>query len=624
MKKYTTILFFVLSSMTILAQNKQTKSADKLFDRYEYVKAASAYEVLVQNGNSDSYVFKQLGKSYYYMNNTSQSEKWYEQAMQTEQDADTHYRYAQLLKSNGKYADSDKQMKVFVSMEPNDSRAKEFINNPDYLSKISSIEKLFDLKKLNINSTKSDFGAIQYNDILYFTSSRNESRKIYGLNNEPFLDLYQSNYTTKEATYSEPTPVSELNSIYHEGPLTMTADGKTVYFSSESFNEKLFQKNKKKNIKAGQVNLYKASNDNGKWVNITPLPFNSKDYSVSNPSLSSDGRTLFFSSNMPGTVGGLDIWKVAVNEDGSFGNAENLGSKVNTSQDESFPFVSEEEVLYFSSKGLTGLGGYDIFSIDLNKDLSASNLGKPVNSEKDDFAFTFNKKNKVGYISSNREGKDEIYSSVAVIGNGQINTIASNSVTGVPLVNARVVISDIDKKIVEKQLTNVDGEVTYSAKNDKTYLVEISKDGFISKSFPITVSGGAESNVDAKLDPINVVVTDTEFIFNPVYFEFDKSDITKGGAAELDKLIYIMSQNEDLVIYVKSHTDSRGNDKYNLKLSERRASATVEYIISKGISKDKISGKGFGESEPIINCYNDCSEDKHALNRRSEFIIRKQ
>ncbi|SDX97978.1 OmpA family protein [Flavobacterium degerlachei] len=622
MKKYTTILFFVLSSMTILAQNKQTKSADKLFDRYEYVKAASAYEVLVQNGNSDSYVFKQLGKSYYYMNNTSQSEKWYEQAMQTEQDADTHYRYAQLLKSNGKYADSDKQMKVFVSMKPNDPRAKEFINNPDYLSKISSIEKLFDLKKLNINSTKSDFGAIQYNEILYFTSSRNESRKIYGLNNEPFLDLYQSNYTTKDATYSEPTPVSELNSIYHEGPLTMTADGKTVYFSSESFNEKLFQKNKKKNIKSGQVNLYKATNDNGKWVNITPLPFNSKDYSVSNPSLSIDGKTLYFSSNMPGTIGGLDIWKVAVNGDGSFGNAENLGSKVNTSQDESFPFVSEEEVLYFSSKGLTGLGGYDIFSIDLNKNESASNLGKPVNSEKDDFAFTFDKKNKLGYISSNREGKDEIYSSVAVISNGQINAVVSNSVTGVPLVNARVVISDIDKKIVEKLLTNVDGAVSYSAKNDKTYLVEISKDGFVSKSFPITVSNGAEFSVDAKLDPINVVVTDTEFIFNPVYFEFDKSDITKGGAAELDKLIYIMSQNEDLVIYVKSHTDSRGNDKYNLKLSERRAIATVEYIISKGISKDKISGKGFGESEPIIDCHEDCSEDKHALNRRSEFIIR--
>lgn len=624
MKKYTTILFFVLSSMAILAQSRQTKSADKLFDRYEFVKAASAYEVLVKSGNSDSYVFKQLGKSYYYMNDTSQSEKWYEKAMQVEQDADTHYRYAQLLKSNGKYADSDTQMKVFVSMQPNDPRAQEFVNNPDYLSKISGIEKLFDIKKLNINSTKSDFGAIQYNNVLYFASSRNEIGKIYGLNNEPFLDLYQSDYTEKEATYSEPTPVSDLNSIYHEGPLTMSQDGKTVYFSSESFNEKIFKKNRQKNIKDGQVNLYKATKENGKWVNITPLPFNSKNYSVSNPSLSNDGNVLYFSSNMVGTIGGLDIWKVAVHTDGSFGTPENLGSKVNTSQDESFPFVSEEGILYFSSKGLTGLGGYDIFSIDLNKKQSASNLGKPINSEKDDFAFTFDKRNKLGYISSNRDGKDQIYSSAPVISNGKISTVVTNSVNGDLLRNARIVISDMDKTILDKQLTNEIGSTVYSAKNDKSYLVEISKDGFVSKSFPITVSNGDEFRVEAKLDPIDVVVTDTEFIFNPIYFEFDKSDITTSGAVELDKLVYIMSQNSKLVIFVRSHTDSRGNDNYNLKLSERRAKATVQYIISKGISSDKISAKGFGETEPIVDCHQDCSEKQHALNRRSEFIIRQQ
>ena len=614
----------MLSSIAILAQNRQTKSADKLFDRYEYVKAANAYEVLVKSGNSDSYVFKQLGKSYYYMNDTSQSEKWYEQAMQTEQDADTHYRYAQLLKSNGKYTDSDKQMKVFVSMQPNDPRAQEFVNNPDYLSKIASIEKLFDLKKLNINSTKSDFGAIQYNNVLYFASSRNESRKIYGLNNEPFLDIYQSDYTEKESTYSEPSPVSDLNSIYHEGPLTMSQDGRTVYFSSESFNEKLFKKNKHKNIKAGQVNLYKATNDNGKWVNITPLPFNSKNYSVSNPSLSIDGDVLYFSSNMPGTIGGLDIWKVAVHADGSFGAPENLGSKVNTSQDESFPFVSEEGVLYFSSKGLTGLGGYDVFSIDLEKNGSANNLGKPVNSEKDDFSFNFDKKNKLGYVSSNRDGKDQIYSSAPVISNGKINAVVTNSVSGDPLINARVIISDMDSTVLDKQLTDENGAIIYSAKNDKSYLVEISKDGFVSKSFPITVSKGDEFIVEAKLDPIDVVVTDTEFIFNPIYFEFDKSDITISGAAELDKLVYIMSQNSKLVIFVRSHTDSRGNDNYNLKLSQRRAKSTVQYIISKGISSDKISGKGFGETEPIVDCNKNCSEEQHALNRRSEFIIRKQ
>jgi outer membrane protein OmpA-like peptidoglycan-associated protein len=182
----------------------------------------------------------------------------------------------------------------------------------------------------------------------------------------------------------------------------------------------------------------------------------------------------------------------------------------------------------------------------------------------------------------------------------------------------------MDSTVLDKQLTNENGAISYSAKNDKSYLVEISKDGFVSKSFPITVTKGDEFIVEAKLDPIDVVVTDTEFIFNPIYFEFDKSDITTSGAAELDKLVYIMSQNSKLVIFVRSHTDSRGNDNYNLKLSERRAKSTVQYIISKGISSDKISGKGFGETEPIVDCHKDCSEEQHALNRRSEFIIRKQ
>jgi len=605
----------------MLAQNRQTKSADKLFDRYDYVKAADAYKVLVQNGISDSYILKQIGASYYYMNNTSEAEKWYAKAVTSKQDADTYYRYAQLLKSNGKYADSDREMRAFATMKPNDARAKEFIKNPDYLSKLSSKEKLFDLKKLEINSSKSDFGAIQYDNVVYFTSSRNESRKIYGWNDEPFLDLYQSIFQEQGATYSIPTLISELNSVYHEGPLTMTRDGKTVYFSSESFNEKLFEKNKARNVKYGQVNLYKATNDKGKWVNITPLPFNGKSYSVSNPSISKDGNTLYFASNMPGSIGGLDIWKVSINGDGSFGTPQNMGDKVNTTEDESFPFISDDDLLYFSSKGLTGLGGFDIFSIDLNKNEQANNLGKPVNSEKDDFAFTFNKEHKIGYISSNRSGRDQIYSSDAVIANGQVRVIVSNSSTASPLNNARVVIYDADRKLLDKQLSNQNGEVIYSAENDKSYIVEVGKDGYVSKSFPITVQNGKEFIIDAKLDPINVIVTDTEFIFNPIYFGFDKSDITKSGADELDKLVYIMSQNNTLKVFVKSHTDTRGNNDYNLKLSNRRADSTIKYIVSKGIKNDRISGKGYGESEPKVNCSENCTAAEHLLNRRSEFMI---
>ena len=265
-----------------------------------------------------------------------------------------------------------------------------------------------------------------------------------------------------------------------------------------------------------------------------------------------------------------------------------------------------------------------MFSIDLSNNGTANNLGKPVNSEKDDFAFTFNKKNKLGYVSSNRDGRDQIYGAIPVVPNGIINAIVTNADTDAPLSNARITISANDSNILDKQLTTDKGLVTYSAKNDLTYLVEVNKDGFVSQSFPVTVINGDTFKVVAKLEPVDVVVTETEIILKDIYFENNRSGITKQAAEELDKLVYVLSQNKDLVIFVKSHTDIRGKDDYNMDLSERRANATVAYIISKGINENQISGKGFGESELKVNCNPKCTEEEHALNRRSEFLIVKK
>ncbi|MFV5698871.1 OmpA family protein [Flavobacterium sp. ZT3R17] len=620
MKKYTLLFFFVLNVISLTAQNKDTKNADELFDRYEYVQAVKEYLALVEKEKADLYVYKQLGDSYYNMYNFVEAEKWYKQAVKTKQDAETYFKYAQVLKSNGKYAESDVQMKVFAVMLPNDERTKVFNENPNYLSKLEQKEKLFILEKININSEKSDFGAILYNNVLYFASARNENGKIYGWNNEPYLDLYQSNYKEENATYSEPTLISELNTPYHEGPLTMTKDGNTIYFSSESFKDKLFEKDKAKKIKYGQVSLYKAVKENDKWTAITALPFNSKSYSTGNPSIDKEGKFLYFASNMPGSIGGTDIWKVAINLDGSFGSPENLGNKINTVGDENFPFVTDDSVLYFSSNGLTGFGGLDVFAMDLNKNEIPNNIGNPVNTEKDDFAFTFNKEKNIGYLSSNRSGVDHIYSAVPVC-KGHILTTVKNAKNNAILADSRVIILDGNNTILDTKISNEKGEVSYEVDCQKPYLLEVHKDGFITKSFPVSKIEKGTVSIDAAIDPIEVIVTEKEIILNPIYFEYNKSNITKQGATELDKLVYVMSQNDKLVIYVKSHTDSRGSDVYNLDLSDRRANATIQYIISKGISADKISGKGFGESEPKVACGDNCTDDEHALNRRSEFMI---
>ncbi len=605
--------------MSLVAQNKNTKKADQLFERYEYVQAAQEYIALTKNGNADTYVSKQLGDCYYNMYNTTEAEKWYAKAVETKQDDETYYRYAQMLKSNGKYAEANSQMKVFSTMMPNDQRAVEFSKNPDYLPQLIANEKRFDIGKIAINSEKSDFGAALYGDVLYFASARNETNKIYGWNNEPFLDIYQSNYNV-DGTYSIPIPVEELNSKFHEGPVSITKDGNVIYFSSESFKDKLFQKDKAKNLKFGQVNLYKANKVNGKWGTIIPLPFNSKNFSTGNPSIDKEGKNLYFASNMPGSIGGTDIWKVKVDSNGTYGTPENLGNKINTVGDENFPFISDDNILYFSSNGLTGFGGFDVFSVDLNSSEEPSNLGNPVNTEKDDFAFTYNKEKKIGYVSSNRSGVDHIYSAIPVC-KAQILTVVKVMKTGQLLSNARVVIVDEMGNTLDTKITNEKGEASYKVDCQKPYGIEVYKDGFVSKSFPVAKIKEGQVIIDAAINPIEVIVTETEIILNPIYFEFNKSNITKQGAAELDKLVYVMSQNDKLIIFIKSHTDSRGSDVYNLDLSDKRAKSTIQYIISKGISPDKISGKGYGKSEPKVNCQDNCTDEEHAMNRRSEFMI---
>jgi outer membrane protein OmpA-like peptidoglycan-associated protein/tetratricopeptide (TPR) repeat protein len=619
MKKINLILFFVFVSISISAQSIDTKVADKLVESHDFGQAVQEYLLLVEKGSSDPYVMKQLGDCFYSMNNTVDAEKWYELAIKTKQDPEIYYRYGQMLKSNGKYAESNQQMKTFVALMPSDKRATEFSANPNYLSDLMGIEKIFEVEKIAVNSDRSDFGAVLFGDVLYFVSARNESNKTYGWNNEPFLDIYQSTYKD-DGTYTESTSLDELNTKFHEGPVSITKDGSIIYFSSESFKEKLFVNDKAKKLRFGQVYLFKANKENGKWVNTMPLPFNNKSYSTGNPSIDADGKTLYFASNMPGSIGGTDLWKVAVNADGSFGSPENLGSSINTVGDENFPFITDDNILYFSSDGLTGFGGLDIFSVDLSTARVPKNMGQPINSAKDDFAFSFNKDRKTGYISSNRSGTDHIYSAVPIC-TSQIETVVKNSETGFPIVSSRVSLLDENKVVIDKQLSDDLGVVLFNVDCNKGYTVEAYKDGFISNKTSIAKTDSGVVTIDVSLEPIDVVVTEVEIILKPIYFDYNKSAITKQAMEELDKLVYVMSQNEDLIIFAKSHTDSRGRDLYNMDLSERRANATVEYIISKGISVDRISGRGFGESELKVNCDSNCTQEEHALNRRSEFMI---
>jgi outer membrane protein OmpA-like peptidoglycan-associated protein/tetratricopeptide (TPR) repeat protein len=618
MKNLYIALSFGLLSISLVAQNKDTKTADKLFNRYEYVAAAKEYQKLAENGKGDGYVYKQLADTYYNMFNTTEAISWYAKATETTQDAETYYRYAQMLKANAKYEESNKQMSKFASMMPNDLRAKAFKENPNYVPKLVGQQPGYTVKSSEVSGDKSDFGAVLYGNSLYFTSARNGARKDYGWNKEPFLDIYKA-ILGDSGTFSEATTVSELNSKYHDGPVTISTDGNTMYFSSDSFREKLFEKDKANKLKLGRNNLYKATKSGETWGNIKPLPFNSNEFSTSNPSLSRDGKTLYFSSDMPGSLGGVDIWKVAINGD-EYGAPVNLGSKVNTEGNESFPFISDDnKTLFFASSGKQGLGGLDNYQIDLSNGSEATNLGKPVNTEKDDFGFTFNKEKNIGFFSSNRGGNDDIFGATPICAVDIITTV-TNAKTGAILADAKVSILDDKKNIIATEMSNAKGEVKYKVECDKAYSIQASKDGFEGNSFPVAKSKGPEAKISAPLQPIDVIITPTEIVLQPIYFEFNRSNITQEGAFELDKLVQVLKNNDKLVIFAKSHTDNRGSDSYNLSLSDRRAKSTVQYVISKGIDTSRISGKGFGESELKVQC-DKCSEAEHAQNRRSEFLI---
>ena len=620
MKNLYIAFSFVIASSSVFSQSAATKKADKLYSRYEYVTAAEEYLKLVENGKADNYVYKRLAESYFNMFNTVEAARWYAKATETAQDPETYYRYAQMLKSNGKYEESNKQMQKFASLAPNDQRAMTFKQDPNYVPKLRDKQKKYDVKSLEISSDKSDFGAVLYDNQLYFTSARNESKKEYGWNKEPFLDIYKADYNI-DGTITNANAVSELNSKFHDGPITISADGLTAYFSGDSFKEASFEKDKENKLKLSRNNLFVCTKDNGKWGKVISLPFNSNEYSTSNPSLSRDGKTLYFSSDMPGSIGGVDIWKVAVNTDGTFGNPENLGNLVNTEGNESFPFVSDDNItLFFASSGRPGLGGLDVFQIDLTKGAEAVNLGAPVNTEKDDFGFTFNKPKNLGFFASNRNGNDDIFGATPVCGI-EVLTIVTNSKTGEILSNASVSIVDDKRNVIATKTTNEKGEVSYEVECEKSYSIQASKDGFEGSSFGVAKTKGGQVKVDAALQPIDVIITETEIILSPIYFEYNKSNITQEGAFELDKLVQVMKSNDKLVILAKSHTDNRGSDVYNLNLSDRRAKATVQYVISKGIAKERISGKGMGEIEPKADCKETCTEEQHKQNRRSEFLI---
>jgi outer membrane protein OmpA-like peptidoglycan-associated protein/tetratricopeptide (TPR) repeat protein len=629
MKNIISIFIITLmSSFCLTAQSNATKKADKHFNKFQFVEAAEAYLKLATNKDADAYVYGQLAECYYNVFKTVEAEKWYAKALETSSNPEMIYNYSQMLKANGKYEESNTQLERFASMRPADQRATAFRANPNYLPKILDRGKKFNVQNLPINSEVSDFGGTLLDGKLYITSARNSNRKTYGWNEEPFLDIYTASVDS-EGGFQTPAIIEEnINPKYHEGTVSFSPDGNTMYFSRESYYEKVFQRDSLTKYKISVLHLFKSVKQEDQWSEAEPLSLNGNSYSVKNPSVSADGSTLYFASDKTGGFGQYDIYSAPIDTDGSVGEATNMGQKLNTEGQEMFPFISSSNTLYFSSNGHLGLGGMDVFFAKLvdGKVGPVRNIGIPVNGNADDFAFSMNEETEEGFVSSNREGgkgSDDIYAikKLQPICDVLMTITVKDSETGLVLEGASVDIKDAEGTVFGTKVSNAQGVVEYIIECDVNTLITGTKADYESGMANVEGTSEEEVSVEVILTPIEDIILANKVLLNPIYFDFDKSNITAQAAFELDKLVQLMTKYESIVISAESHTDSRGSASYNLSLSDRRAKTTAQYVISKGIDASRITGSGKGETMPNVDCGSKCTEDEHRLNRRSEFFI---
>lgn len=633
MKTKVLLIIFVIFCTFSFAQRKL---ADKFFKDYAYIKATELYKEAVKKGNDSEHVLTRLGDCYYFNSRADNAAEWYGKAVSQNPKIDPEYiyKYILTLRSIGNYEMADTWIQIFNEIQEDSKKAKNFVLiDSDVFEELASTDGIYiETKNLSINSEHSEFGGFEHNGKFYFSSARNTLNNalnnVYRWNEEPFLNIYQSDVTTAngEKEFSDPISISsDINTKYHEASIAITNDGKILYYTRNNLTKRKGLGTDRKGTTS--LKIYKATLIDDKWQNIEELPLNDKSYSNGHPALSPDNKTLFFVSDREGGYGMTDIYKVAINEDGTYGEPENLGDKINTEGKEVFPYVDSENMLYFSSEGFTNLGLLDIFKSNIlnDQDAKVENLGAPFNSGGDDFSFFINNEDNTGYFSSNNredgKGGDDIYSFNTFKCQQIIKGIATNSLTSLPLASVKVELIDKTGKIINEVETNEKGEYSFEVDCNEKYTIRGSKPDYKDdlKEVNTSIIDSYVNITDLSLVPL---IIDNKIVINPIFFDFDKWDIRTDAKYELESIVDVMREHPTMVIKIESHTDSRGTNRYNMKLSDRRAKSTRNYILSRGIDATRIeSAIGYGESQLINDCGRNCNEKQHQENRRSYFYI---
>lgn len=500
-----------------------------------------------------------------------------------------------------------------------------------FLAKAQTSSGKHHIKYLDINSGNPDTGVSFIDeDEVVFTSTASD-RIINTEKYNPYLDFYKGTVDENGSIVDKKKLGALPNKKISKNAAAFTKDGKTVYFSANKYSKRKSRK--------PLYQLFKANVDeSGNWVDAEKLPFVNKKYSYSNPTVNKDHTRLYFVSDEPSSLGGTDIYYVDINENGTFGKPVNIGNKVNTKGNETTPFIAENNFLYYSSDGRSdSMGGMDIYAVEAFENTVSEplHLASPINSINDDLAYIINNENK-GFFSSNRlqgRGNDDIYSFYIEPDKPKeclqevVGTIRDKDVESL-IVEADINVLSDDGTVLKTLKSDYKGNYKFTLNCNQTYTVVASKPQYSKEEHVVNTA----NYLDAPPLEVNQFLTkklkktvDNKLVvnINPIYFNFDKSNIRQDAKVELDKIVKIMKENPELQIEAASHTDAIGPKYYNQKLSERRAKSTVKYIVSQGIDASRITAKGYGESQPINDCRDGkrCTIQQHRLNRRTEFVI---
>ncbi|WP_283771811.1 OmpA family protein [Cellulophaga sp. 20_2_10] len=641
-KKFILLIVILLFTVGhVKAQEKLVVKANEKYKSYSFSPAIDIYTKVIEKGFVSADLLDKLANSYYFNADYKQAAEIYQRLVseyESDVTAEQYFRYAQTLRTLGDYELSNSILKKFYDISSTGQNAS---LSKDKIASFDDIKKNTDKFKISTfqyNTIHNEFAPSFYNEGLLFSSDRdtgNLAKNRHTWNSKDFLDLYKVNVDSTSLNKVVKLD-KNINTRYHESTSAVTRDGSTMYFTRNNYKE-----GKKVEDSEGVVRLkiFRADFENGMWTNITELPFNSDNYSVAHPALSRDEKTLYFASDMPGTYGLSDIYRTTINDDDTFSTPENLGDNINTDSRETFPYVSDEDVLYFSSDGHLGLGGLDVFATKIaNNTLTGSivNVGAPINSNMDDFTFIFDSENRNGYFASNRKegvGEDDIY---AVVENEPLVLDCIQEITGTVrdkisneiLVGASIKVIDENNEEISSTIMSSNGVYNITLDCNKGNFVRAVVEGYVPSEKYLAKSNGEPQVVDFYLERDKVTAGMGDDLakllqLSTIYFDLNKFDIRPDAEIEIQKVIVAMEKFSSLKIKVNSHTDSRGKDAYNLWLSQKRAEATVNYMVSKGIDATRLQGEGFGETRLVNKCENGvpCTIKEHQLNRRSEFII---